>query len=108
MTGPADGEREARLYAGRLEIVSEPGTLEAHAYCPYRKEMLRAGECFACADCGGLAMDGSGKHSYVVCDRAERDGLATSAWYEEREVGLDGPMVSVALVRNARRYEPER
>jgi hypothetical protein len=64
---------------GWLEIVREPGTAEAVAFCPYRSRMLHVADCFACKDCLGLAMDGRGKHSYVVCERAETDGIATAA-----------------------------
>ena len=81
------------LYAGRLEIAREPRTLEAHAYCPYRGTMLRVSECFGCRDCDGLALDGCGKYSYVVCARAEHDGIATEAWYDESDT--DVPVVTV-------------
>ena len=108
MTQPADRNNGDRLYAGRLEVVSEPGTLEAHAYCPYRKDMLRVGECLACSEWCGLAMDPSGKHSYVVCERAERDGIATAAWYDERRIELEGPVVSVSVIHDAERHEPKR
>ena len=82
-----------RLFAGRLEIAREPRSHEAHAYCPYRGTMLRVGECFACTDCDGLALERGGKHSYVLCARAEQDGLATEAWYDDSDPEV--PVVSV-------------
>ncbi len=99
----ADPEPQAckpHLYAGRLEVAREPRSLEAHAYCPYRGTMLRVGDCFACPDCDGLALDAGGKHSYVVCARAERDGVATEAWYDDADV--DVPVVSVRTALAAR------
>jgi hypothetical protein len=90
---PCSEECKPRLYAGRLEIAREPGTREAHAYCPYRATMLRVSECFACNDCDGLAIDGCGKHSYVVCARAARDGVATEAWYDQTDAQV--PVVAV-------------
>jgi hypothetical protein len=74
--------------SGWLEIFTEPGTAEAHAYCPYRERMLRVAECFACTECAGLAMDGRGEHSYVVCARAEGDGIATMACAEPGDGGV--------------------
>jgi len=89
-------ECKPRLFAGRLEIAREPGTHEAHAFCPYRSSMLRVSECFACNDCDGLAIDGCGKHSYVVCARAARDGVASEAWYDEAD-----PEIPVLAVRTS-------
>ena len=92
-TRPGRPTEKPHLYAGRLEVAREPKSLEAHAYCPYRSTMLRVSECFACKDCDGLALDGCGKYSYVVCARAERDGVATEAWYDESDSEI--PVVSV-------------
>jgi len=89
------------VFAGRLEIAREPRSHEAHAYCPYRGTMLRVGECFACTDCDGLALDGRGKHSYVLCARAEQDGLATEAWYDDSDAEV--PVVSVRAAFAPRR-----
>ena len=105
MSTPMNGEADPPLYAGRLEIVREPCTLEAHAYCPYRKQMLRVGTCFACSDCDGLAIDRSGHHSYVACGRAERDRIAVAARYEERAVGPEGPIVSVEVRCDVEPYQ---
>ena len=59
---------------GLLEIVHDD---EGHlaAFCPYRDKTVDANICFACKDCSGLALSPDGKTSYVVCDRAARDGV---------------------------------
>lgn len=59
---------------GLLEIVhDEGGRLAAH--CPYRGQTVDANVCFACKDCQGLALSPDGNTSYVVCERAEHDGI---------------------------------
>jgi hypothetical protein len=99
------GDDGTPLCAGRLEIAREPETLEAHCFCPYRGRLLRVGECFACHDCGGLAIDARGKHSYVACDRAERDGLATEARFEP---AADGRVASIVRVVHAPPCNPAK
>ena len=64
-------ESETKL--GLLEIVHDRrGHLAA--FCPYRDKTIEASTCFACKDCSGLALSPDGKTSYVVCDRAAKDG----------------------------------
>lgn len=64
----------AETKLGLLEIVyDEKGHLAA--FCPYRDKTVDANVCFACKDCSGLALSPDGKTSYVVCDRAARDGM---------------------------------
>lgn len=72
---------EAKL--GLLEIVHDA---EGHmaAFCPYRDKTIEAGTCFACKDCSGLALSPDGKTSYVVCDRAAKDGLWVEGGGDER------------------------
>jgi hypothetical protein len=67
------------LKPGWLTIIRETeDDREAKANCPYRETNVPVGTCFACSDYAGLAIDGPGRHSFVVCSRAEHDRIATT------------------------------
>src|SRR5262245_66023227 len=97
-TNEAERETEEAPKRGWLEILRESWTAEAVAFCPYRGRMLHVAECFACKDCAGLAMDGRGKRSYVVCSRAELDGIATTACPSSSPIDDDDAWLPRVLV----------
>jgi|HubBroStandDraft_2_1064218.scaffolds.fasta_scaffold2162232_2 hypothetical protein len=57
---------DSNVPAGWLEVQDEADGSHVVVDCPRRGRVSRR-ECLGCAHCEGPAIDGSGKHVYVVC-----------------------------------------
>lgn len=79
-SSPPENSSRSSLKRGWLTIVSQLETnREAEVRCPYRPGMTSVHDCFECDDYASLAIDSAGHRSFVVCARAERDGVAATS-----------------------------